>query len=389
MKRWLWFGALIALVGLVSINCAPPASPAPAPEPKKPSGGISTRADWEVKWQNTVNLARQEGRVTIITTSWAPKAVNLLPAAFKDKYGMDLEITVTGRGAAMVAKINAEQRAGLYTYDFFGTGSTTALNIMKPEGLLGPIEPFLILPEVRDPNLWRAGRLPFVDKDKLFFGMAAAKQHYLVYNSDLIKKGEITSYKDILKPQYAGKIIINDPTTSGSGAAAFTHLALDIWNMEEAKDFLRQLVSKQKGVIERDNRLHVETVARGKYAIAMGTSPEVVASFIEAGAPVVAVVAKEGTNVTSAAAGATMPTKMAHPNAAIVFLNWLLSKEGQSVLARGWGTPSMRIDASVEGLDPLFLFIPGEKIFPPSEEKSLAMGEWMGIAKKIIEEASK
>ncbi len=79
-----------------------------------------------------------------------------------------------------------------------------------------------------------------------------------------------------------------------------------------------------------------------------------------------------------------MPVKMAHPNAGVVLLNWLLSKEGQSLFAKGWGTPSLRIDAATEGIDPLFLIQPGEKLFLPNEEKTLAMGDWMEISKQIM-----
>lgn len=389
MKRWSILGLLLVLTTAMVPACAGGSPATLVPEQKVAGQSTGAKADWEQKWDSIVAGAKKEGAVSIIITAWTPRVPNALTPALKARYGIDLEYTPTTRGVEQVAKIRAEQRAGLFTYDFFGTGSTTAINIMKPEGILGPIEPYLVLPEVKDPSRWRNGRLPFVDKDKLFLGMAASKQHYLVYNTSLVKKGEITSYKDILRPEYAGKIIMNDPSTSGAGAALFAHLALDIWNMEEARDYLRQLLKQQKAVIERDNRLHIEAVARGKYPIALGTSPEVVATFIDAGAPIEPVVAKEGTNVTSAAAGVTLPTRFAHPNAAVFFLNWLLSKEGQTVFGQAWGTPTMRVDAAAEGINPLFQFQPGEKIFPPSEEKSLLMGEWTGIAQKIIEEASK
>lgn len=389
MKIGSLVGRCIILLGLVAISCGPAAAPAPDQEIKTPSIKVSKKDDWEQKWEDLVAEARKEGVVATITLAWPPKVVNLISQAFRDRYGITVENSPTGRGAEMVVKIKAEQAAGLYTYDFFGTGSGTALNIMKPDGLLGPIEPFFILPEVKDVKSWRNGRIPFLDEDKRFLGMVASKQHYLIYNTELIKKGEVSSYKDVLRTEYAGRITINDPTTSGPGTALFNHLAVDIWNMEEAQDFLRQLIKQQKAVIERDNRIHVESVARGKYAIALGTSPEVVAAFIEAGAPIVPVVAQEGTNITSAAAGIALPVRMAHPKAAAVFLNWLLSKEGQTVFTRGWGAPSMRLDASTEGINPSFLFQPGEKIFPPSEKKSLAMAQWLGIAKRIIEEAGR
>ncbi len=39
-----------------------------------------------------------------------------------------------------------------------------------------------------------------------------------------------------------------------------------------------------------------------------------------------------------------------HPNAAKLFLNWLLSKEGQTIYSQAVGAPSARLDVSAEGL---------------------------------------
>lgn len=389
IKKLLPALLLLFLGPLAPANDARAASSSPASAKKAPASKAAQIPDWQQKWDATLAQARQEGIVTIIATTWPATVRTILTQAFKEKYGITLECTSMDRGAALVSKVGTEQKAGLYNYDFFGVGSTTALNMLKPQGLIDPLEPLLILPEIKDPDSWRLGKLPFVGKEKLFLGMAASKQHYIIFNKDLVKGGELTSYKDALKPQFAGKITINDPSTSGSGCAMFAHLALDIWNQQESKDYLRQLLTKQKAVIERDNRIHVESVARGKYAVGLGVDPDVLATFLQMGAPIAVVRAGEGTNVTSGAGGATVPVKMAHPNAGVIFLNWLLTKEGQSLFAKGWGNPSMRADASAEGINSLFLFQPGEKLYLPSEEKSLAMGEWMGISKQIIAETSK
>ncbi|MBI4333563.1 MAG: ABC transporter substrate-binding protein [Chloroflexi bacterium] len=390
MKRWLLLLLPVLVLMLpASVGCSGAVTPAPSPQTKAPAAEKPGKAAWEQEWDGIVAKARDEGTLTMITTAWQPKVVAALRQAFKEKYRIDVEHSPAGRGPELVAKIKAEERAGLFLYDFFGMGSTTAITIMKPDGLLGPIEPLLVLPEVREPKNWREGRLPFLDRDKLFLGMVASKTQYIVYNTSLVKEGEITGYEDLLKPEYKGKITINDPTTSGAGVGMMAHFALDLWGTERTKEFLRRLVIDQKIVVERDNRLHIETVARGKYAIALGPSTESVASFIEAGARLAAVNVKEGTQVLAGAGGLTLPTRMAHPNAGRVFLNWLLTKEGQSIFAKAWGTPSVRVDASTEGINPLFLFRPGEKLYWSTEEKALAFGEWMTTSKQVIDEALK
>gem|GEM_PF-2150326 len=277
-----------------------------------PEATASAKAESAQKWDTTLAEARKEGAVSLYTL-WRPDTRVTLTKAFKQKYGLNLEITPFSRGSDLLAKVKAEQAAGLFLADIFGAGGPTLVSTMKPAGVLGPVEPLLILPEVKDPKVWSGGKLPFMDKDKLAIALIASKQPYIAYNTELIKKGEITTYKDLLKPQYKGKITLNDPSVTGVGNAFLSHLALHIWNLEEAKQFLTQLIREQGVVIQRDNRMHVETVARGKFAIALAPNPDNLASFLDLKAPVGVVQVKEGAFVTPAAGAFALPAKLAHP----------------------------------------------------------------------------
>ena len=353
-----------------------------------PEATASAKAESAQKWESTLAEARKEGAVSLYTL-WRPDTRVTLTKAFKQKYGLNLEITPFSRGSDLLAKVKAEQTAGLFLADIFGAGGPTLVSTMKRAGVLGPVEPFLILPEVKDPKVWSGGKLPFMDKDKLAIALIASKQPYIAYNTELIKKGEITTYKDLLKPQYKGKITLNDPSVTGVGNAFLSHLALHIWNLEEAKQFLTQLIREQGVVIQRDNRMHVETVARGKFAIALAPNPDNLASFLDLKAPIDVVQVKEGAFVTPAAGAFALPTKMAHPNAASIFVNWLLTAEGQEIFARSFGSPSMRADVSTVGINPSFVVHPGEKIFPDDEESIIFRGKMLAIAKEIIEKETK
>ncbi|MBI4332630.1 MAG: ABC transporter substrate-binding protein [Chloroflexi bacterium] len=376
---------------LVLISCGQASPPASVAETKKPAANATPalKAGWEQEWEKTLEAARKEGSVRLYTTAWPAETRTTLMKAFKEKYGIELEFSPFARGEETVTKVQAEQRAGLYLVDFFGDGATIAINLYKPAGITGPLEPLLVLPEVKDPRQWRGERLPFIGRDKEWIGMVAVKQYYLAYNPDLVKKGEVTTYKDVLRPQYKGKVTWDDPTVSGSGAAMMTHLAFDLWTLEEAKDYLRRLVKEQQLVIERSHRLHIESIARGKFAIGLGNSPTELRSFLAAGASIGVVNPKEGSRVSSGAGGISAPTRLAHPNAARVFLNWLLGKEGQTLFAKGYESQSMRLDASIEGINPMFLIDPGEKLFMDSEEKTIRNAEVMLVSKQIIEEAGK
>ncbi len=379
--------AALALLGIAAFACAPlvPATPAPATV-KAPEVGskLSAAQDWDA----LVAEAKKEGTVAVYAL-WRPETRSGLTQAFKQKYGINVEFSPFSRGAELLAKAQSEQRAGLYLADVFGAGGPTLVATMKPEKVLGPMAPLLVLPEATDPKYWSGGKFPFMDKDQMTVGMIASIQRYLMYNTDLIKKGELTDYKDVLKPQYKGKIALNDPLVTGVGNAFFAHLAMDLWGEPAAKDFLYQLVKQQEAAIQRDNRLHIEWVARAKYAIGVAPNPDNMADFLKLGAPIDAVFVKEGVFVSPAAGAIAVPPKLAHPNAAKLFVNWLLTKEGQTVFASGFGNPSLRNDVSTAEFNPMFLAQPGEKLFLDSEEAILYRGEWLNIAKQVMEEASK
>lgn len=375
---------VMVVVSSLTYSCIPvaPTSDLKSPAVEKPAP--VSRAEWEQQWERAVTEAKKEGSVSVYSI-WPPETRTALQKAFKSKFGIDVEFTHFARGADLLARLQQEKRAGLSAADILGAGTSTLILTVKPADLLAPVDPFLILPEVKDPKLWSGDKFPFLDKDKTAVGMLAAINRYVVYNTSMIEKGEITAYKDVLNPRYKGRMTLNDPAVTGAGSGFLSHLAYNLWSVEEAKDFLRQLIQEQKVVIERDNRLHVESVARGKYAIGLGAQQELTVQFIKAGAPIDAVFFKEGTVVNPAAGAFAVPTTMAHSNAAKVFINWLLTKEGQTAFNQSLGIPSLRTDVSTEGFHPLFLVQPGEKIFLDEEGIVFFRGKMLAIAKEIVD----
>ncbi|MBI4332590.1 MAG: extracellular solute-binding protein [Chloroflexi bacterium] len=373
---------------LTTVACGPQPEVTRLPDAGLPAKGAG-RAAWEQKWERALAEGRKEGTVRVYTL-WGANTRTLLAQAVKQNYGIELEFVPFARGPEVLARVEAEKRAGLSMADVFGVGASTLITLMKPAGLLGSIESRLILPEVTDATKWRGNVFPFLDKDRQVIGMIAAIQRHISYNTDLIKEGEITAYRDLLRPQYKGKIAMADPTMTGTANDMFGLLAHDIWNEEEAKQFLRQLIRQQEAIIQREHRIVVEWVARGKYAIGLAGQRESVQEFISLGAPITLVVQKEGHKAGTAAGGLSVPTVSSHPNAATVFVNWLLSKEGQKLFAvDGYGSPSLRADVPTEGMHPLFVPQPGEKLFTDSEERIIFTGKFTETIRQVIAEASK
>lgn len=382
MKAIATWVSLVLVVGLLLAGCGNAAPGGGATQPPATQAG---QADWQQKWNTTVEAAKKEGTVSIYGL-WSPEVRAALTSAFKDKYGINLEFSPFTRGSDLLVKVQAEERAGLYNADIFGAGNPTFLVNMKPEGVLGSLKPTLILPEVLDPKGWRAGQVPFTDEAGSAISLIGVNIRSVAYNTDLVKTGEITGYPDFLKPQYKGKITMNDPSVTGAGNAIMSHLGGTLWDEARATDFLTRLIKEQQINIERDNRIQMDGVARGKYAIAIAPLPEEVIRLIGIGAPVKMGVVPEDNRLTAGTGAMGIPTRFAHPNAAVVFINWVLSKEGATICARGWGNPSTRADVSVEGIDPLLVPVAGQKYFGESEATLNSRGKWLELAAKIMQQ---
>lgn len=154
----------------------------------------SIKAVPAVEWENLVDAARKEGKVTISIPASA-ELRKQLEEHFKRRFGIEVEV-FTSRGSTGVRRMADEFRAGVRYFDLHIGGSSSVVSGMLDEGILDPIEPWLALPEVADSKQWWGGHL-WVDTAKRYVYMFQA---YLTesiwYNTDLAKPAELKSYDD-------------------------------------------------------------------------------------------------------------------------------------------------------------------------------------------------
>jgi hypothetical protein len=105
---------------------------------------------WEAQWEKTVAAAKKEGELSVYLNAPAPVRP-ALTKAFDEKFGIKLYV-VSGTGPELSARIVSEYKAGLHEVDISFQGCSTLIKLIGTHGFLSPIEPLLILPEVRDPN---------------------------------------------------------------------------------------------------------------------------------------------------------------------------------------------------------------------------------------------
>lgn len=147
-------------------------------------------------------------------------------------------------------------------------------------------------------------------------------------------------FKDLLDPAYKGKIVIMDPRHSATGfasvMAAVYALGGDMDNLEPGLDFIRQL--KQRGHIAATLRSqNLDAFVGGQYPVYFNYDYNFVKLREETGADIRPVVPQEGT--IRYAYVNLIPRKPVHPHATRLLIDFMLSEEGQRVVASAYTRP--------------------------------------------------
>jgi ABC-type Fe3+ transport system substrate-binding protein len=327
---------------------------------------LSAQSTSKEEWEKTVRAAEAEGQLTLYGCCYEYDRV-LEP--FKKMYPKIKVATVLGQGGQLGSRILAERRGEKYLPDVFSAGANTLHDVLYKAQALEPIKPTLVLSEVIDATKWYEGEHHYIDPEKRFiFAFVANSQSGQVqYNrAQQVNPAEFNSFWDLLNPKWRGKMASLDPTTFGMGAA----LQFFYYHPELGPSFLRKLYGEMQVTVSRDARQMTDWLASGKFPLCIRCNAgSEVGKAKEQGLPIGSLDTeswKEGGS--SSAAGGTLgiPSRAPHPNAAKVFINWFLSREGQIALQK-FGRPdahnSRRIDIPKDDVDPYNRLERGKKYF--------------------------
>jgi iron(III) transport system substrate-binding protein len=338
---------LLILVALLVAACAPRAA-APAAAP--PAAQVPS------EWDQVVAAAKQEGSVSVIGPTGDDRRA-VLTEPFEKQYGITVDF-LADNGPGVPPRLSSERGAGLYLWDLFVGGTTTGLESLIPMGVLDSMDGAFILPEVKDPAVWRGGGPEFVDDGHTMLVMTPFQRGTLFINPNLVRPDEITSYKDLLDPKWKGKLVIDDPRKAGAGQATFTFFYR---HPDLGPEFIRAL-ARQEPLILRDYLQQLDGVGQGRYPLVIGSSDALAEQRMKSGVPIAIVDArqiKEGTDVSPASGAVALFNRPPHPNAARVYLNWLLSREEQTEFARATSYISSRLDVPTDHTFPWRVPVPG------------------------------
>lgn len=368
--------SLIALLGCAAKEVAK------VPEPGadlEVMPGTGQKSSWEAEWENSLKVARKEGKVVILTITGS-EVRRAVSQAFEGKYGISIEWIPGRAGLELNRRLITERNAGLYLADIMISGSSTMITELKPKGILEPLPALLLLPEVKDQSLWYQGKIPFSDKEKTYVLPSVLYVSSTMFlNEQLIKPEELKSHRDLLKTGLKGKIVMGDPTVPSAAMRWF-----GVTSEVMGADFMKEMVS-QVAAVMRDERMVVEWVAIGKYPIGIGVKTDPVVEFRRAGAPIRHFSTREMNFISGGSAVLSVINNPAHPQATKVFVNWLLSREGQLVYSRATMLQSARLDVPTDFLDPIVIRSPSISYFNTEEEDFLLQDpEYIKKAREIF-----
>jgi len=314
------------------------------------SDAADARPGWRVEWDKTVAAAEKEGVVSIYIFDAGPlteETVHAFERAFPNIKVSQLR----GRGNDLGPRIIAERRAGKYIADLFAGGKGTAYVTLYVGKILDSIKSILLLPDVLDETKWWRGEHKFVDPENkyIFAYIGNAGGVEINYNSKLVNPREFGSYWDLLHPKWRGKIVAADPRLRGMD----NPVLFFYYHAKLGPEFIKKLYGEMEVSIARDYRQPVDWLAAGKFSLCIPCVSDEMDKAMEQGLPVGQILnLKEGGTLSSSGGTLSLLQNAPHPNAAKIFVNWLLSREGQAQVQKGrkgrprTGSNSLRIDVA-------------------------------------------
>jgi len=282
--------------------------------------------------------AKREGKVVFYSGMIENQALRPMADAFKKKYPFMAVEYWRGDSRALVQKALTERRAARVMGDLLeSTGGAEALI------RAGAVEPFYTPSAAGfpknyvDPNgMWAASRLDY-------FGMA--------YNTRQVKAAEVPkSYEELLNPKWKGAIAWR--ADSEVGAELFISGVMREMGKEKGEAYLKKLAGQRIVNYAGSARALVDRVGEGEYKLALEIYAHHPLISKAKGAPLDTQMLDP---VPSAISTIQLAKNAPHPNAAMLFIDFALSKEGQEVLRAAQylsANPAVDTDPSLRKIIP-------------------------------------
>ncbi|WP_181164661.1 ABC transporter substrate-binding protein [Amaricoccus solimangrovi] len=285
------------------------------------SGGLGLGLPAAAQDEALIAAAQEEGHVMLYTAS-EESIIAALSAAMSDKYGITLEYQrLNSRDVA--GRYSAEAEAGKTVADVILTGDPILIDDFSAKGWIAPID----ASQIPGFDAWPA---EFKNDHSV---IVSINPQTVAINTDNLK-APITSWQDLLRPDLKGQIVTVDLKRVGLVAFA----AYDLMLKTYGEEFLTKLGQQDPRLFDSGPSA-IQQLASGAAAAYFPASTTQSQSMIDMGAPVQAII-PEGEPYTGVMSPVAISANAPSPNAARLFVSFVMSEEGQKILNEHTASPN-------------------------------------------------
>ncbi len=292
-------------------------------------GGTPSQAEENFGSPELIAAAKAEGKMVLYTANYAEVEQDVIKEFNKRFPEIKVEM-VRAPGGQLITRVRTEAAAGKLIADIVDHSD---------RALMLPLAD--LFQDYAPPNAADYDPASLVSPK---FWPRVTVVWSIAYNTELVKDAPKT-WKDLTNPQY-DKLI--GQVFAQSGGTTWTRIMFERQVLGE--DYWARQAATHP-VLYPSGAPTADALVRGEIAIAP-LLYNVVYQKKKDGAPIEIFFPPEGSPVNPYASG--IPKTAAHPNAAKLFLNWCLSKEGQTFMIKELGnlTSLKAAPAYPEGFDP-------------------------------------
>ncbi|MGH7824222.1 MAG: ABC transporter substrate-binding protein [Candidatus Binatia bacterium] len=254
--------------------------------------------------------AKKEGQLVWYTTMTLDQSKRVVDR-FQKKYPFVKPILFRTGGGPLLNKIITEARGGRHEWDVAVGRGEMVLPLMERKLLAS----------------YRSAETKMIDNQLVdndgYWVAYYVNSYVLGWNTKLVKKDDVPkTYEALLDPRWKGGQISLDNEAYG-----MLEGLKRAWGKEKALSYFRKLAT-QDPVVKRGNTERVQLAVAGEYALIIAYN-QTIQRMTSRGAPIDWLPLEPAvTQVNPVMLGSRAP----HPNAARLFYDFILSKEGQEML---------------------------------------------------------
>ena len=216
--------------------------------------------------------------------------------------------------STVITKIDTEARAGLFAVDVVGSAPVEMWEL-KQRGHSAPY----LSPELK---AFPAGSYD----PQGFWSSFEVTPIVLAFNTKLVPQDEAPrSYQDLLLPKWKGKM------NMGSDEYAWYSVMLDGMGKAKGLEYMKALAQQQLHIPGSSSIMRLQLMLAGESAITIAARGRRATEYKEKGAPIDYRLFDPYPAEPNAL---TLMRRSSHPHASILFIDWILSEEAQSLMAQ-------------------------------------------------------